>query len=175
MRDVIRNLRRTLLIAAVAAAAVLIGAIVLPALVGFRARVVVTGSMQPHIRVGDVVIGHSVPTTSVHVGDIVIFRDPEGSGRELTHRVIAVRSTARTVAITTKGDANTTVERFGIASTGRIALVSYRVPQVGNLFGRLHGRSARIALVTVPAIALLVIELVRIWRPGELADVGAAG
>jgi signal peptidase I len=121
------------------------------------------------------VIGHSVGPASIHVGDIVVFRDPGGSGRELTHRVIAIRATPGTVAITTKGDANNTVERFGIASTGRIGLVSYRVPQVGNLFGRLRGRSARIALVTIPAVALLAMELVRIWKPGEVAYVRSAG
>jgi signal peptidase len=161
--------------AAVVAAFVVagLGSIVLPILVGYHARVIVTGSMEPHIHVGDIVVGHRVSPARVHVGDIVIFRDPGGSGRELAHRVIAVQAVGRRAAIATRGDANTTVERFSVPLSGHIGLITYRIPALGYGLAYAAKPAARIALVTIPALVLGFVELRRIWTTPEAAGAGA--
>jgi signal peptidase len=166
-------MRRTAIgfgVAAIAAFVVAgLGSIVFPIVIGYQARVVATGSMEPHIHVGDVIVGHRVAPESVHVGDIVIFRDPGGSGRELAHRIIAVDVTGRRAAITTKGDANTTVERFTVPLSGHIGLVTYRIPAIGYGLAYAGRPAARLALVTVPALLLCLVELKRIWTSPRAA------
>jgi signal peptidase I len=145
-----------------------------PVVIGFRGSTVVTGSMEPHIRVGDAIVGHAVPPTRIHVGDIVSFQDPEQTGRELTHRVIAARRDGDVVHFATKGDANTSVERFKIPADGRIGLVSYRIPKLGFALSRFRGPPARISLVAVPALVLLVVELWQLWLTPRRREAAAA-
>jgi signal peptidase I len=38
---------------------------------------VLSGSMQPGIQAGDVVVTNRVPVTSLHVGDIIVFIPPD--------------------------------------------------------------------------------------------------
>src|SRR5438067_2305949 len=76
---------------------------VLPTLVGWTPSVIVSGSMYPQIKVGDVVVTSYASPKTIKPGAIVRFRDPGNPGREMMHRVVEVRAD-RTV--TTRGDAN---------------------------------------------------------------------
>ena len=58
-----------------------------PYLFGERSLTVLSGSMEPQLHVGDVVVVDQVPPLEVRVGDIVTFRDPEDASRLITHRV----------------------------------------------------------------------------------------
>jgi signal peptidase I len=56
--------------------------------------VVVSGSMIPTLEKGDLVITQGVPFDSIHVGDVIIYVQPNGqggcSGETIVHRVVAV-------------------------------------------------------------------------------------
>ena len=58
--------------------------------------VVVSRSMVPTLEVGDLVIAESVPFSQIHVGDVIIYVQPDLSGgcRGLTivHRVVEISS-----------------------------------------------------------------------------------
>lgn len=160
-----------IIVGAIGAFAVtILGAVVVPFVIGYRASVIVTGSMVPHINVGDTVVGHRVPPDDIAVGDVIIFMDPERSDRELAHRVIAAIGVDEGVRFTAKGDANTTVERFTIAGDSTVGLVSYRIPKAGFAFLLLRSPLARILFVAVPALALMTFELVRLWRPARVGS-----
>jgi signal peptidase len=152
------------------------GVIVAPSLVGGRSLTVMSGSMEPALRVGDVVINSRVSPTDVRVGDIVTFSDPEGTGKLITHRVRRVRIADGTAHVVTKGDNANAVERWDIPATGSFGRVEYRIPLLGFLVFWLHGPFARIGLIAVPALLLAGFELWRIWRPrrpGALGDATA--
>jgi signal peptidase I len=146
------------------ALAVLLAAALPPAL-GGTSMVVRSGSMTPAIRTGDVVVVEPIAPTEAAIGDIVTFKDPAGSGRLLVHRVRAISRSGGEVAVVTKGDANSTQERWKVAADGTIGTVAYRVPALGFAVGWIGSPVGRIGLVILPALLLAAMFLMRIWRP----------
>jgi signal peptidase len=137
----------------------------LPLALGARSMVVRSGSMTPAIRTGDVVVVDPIVPTEATVGEIVTFKDPDGSGRLLVHRVRAISRQGGQVAITTQGDANTTQEHWRVPVDGTIGTVVYRVPLLGFAVSWIGSPAGRIGLIVVPALLLAVSMLVGIWRP----------
>jgi signal peptidase len=152
------------------------GVIVAPALFGGRSLTVLSGSMDPALKVGDIVIDSQVSPAEVRVGDIITFSDPEGTDKLITHRVRRLRITDGTAHVVTKGDNTNAVERWEMPAAGSLGRVEYRVPLLGFLVFWLHGPFARIGLIVLPALLLAGFELWRIWRPqppGPLGDAPA--
>lgn len=137
----------------------------LPLVWGGRSMVVQSGSMTPVIRTGDVIVVDPVSPAEAEVGEIVTFKDPEGSGRLLVHRVRAIVPEGEQLAFTTQGDANTNQERWKIPRDGTIGTVAYRIPALGFAVSWIGTPAGRIGLIIVPALVLAISLLVRIWRP----------
>lgn len=175
------SLRGPLSLARVAAVSVAIGlgigifgVIVAPSLFGGRSLTVMSGSMEPALGIGDVVINSRVTPAEVRVGDIVTFSDPEGTGKLITHRVRRMQIADGTAHVVTKGDNTNAVERWDIPATSSLGRVEFRVPLLGFLVFWLHGPLGSIALIVVPALLLAGFELWRIWRPQRPGPLGDA-
>ena len=132
---------------------------------GYRSLTVLSGSMEPAIHVGDVVMERSLPPAEMRVGDVVTFRDPDHPPTLVTHRVRSVWIHDGQVDVVTKGDANNSLERWTIPVDGRLGVVRARIPRVGYLVAWASGRTGRIVLIAIPAVLLGLLELIRIWRP----------
>jgi signal peptidase I len=152
----------------------LLVAAVAPLAIGLHTYAVQSGSMTPTIDTGDLVITRTITPTQAHIGDIVMFKDPEGSGRLISHRVRAVRERDGRSYFVTRGDANTGFEHWNVPDSGTIGEIVYRVPKLGFLLGRIGSTPGRIGLVVIPALLLLWLGLLRIWRPSSF-DEEAAG
>ena len=142
----------------------------LPAALGGTSMVVRSGSMTPAIRTGDVVVVRPIAPTEAAIGDIVTFKDPSGSDRLLVHRVRAISYVGDQVEVITRGDANTTQERWKVSADGTIGTVAYRVPALGFAVGWIGSPAGRIGLVILPALLLAAMFLVRIWRPAPVRE-----
>jgi signal peptidase len=100
-----------------------------PVAVGWRPVVVVSGSMEPTISPGDVVVVDPDPGP-LQTGAVVLVRDPSMPAGQVAHRVVAVKGNGNLV---TKGDANPTAdvgERRAEDVVGGVRLV---VPGAGRL------------------------------------------
>ena len=75
----------------------------LPMVIGWRPFVVESGSMQPRIDVGDIVLAAPETDPQTLLGRVTVFNDPERPDSTKTHRVIALNDDG---TMTTKGDAN---------------------------------------------------------------------
>lgn len=151
----------------------LLAAAALPGLVGFHSFTVMSGSMEPEIHVGDIVVDRRISPLEARVGDIVTFRDPSGRDRLITHRLHGLHASGGTVQMVTKGDANDTLERWSVPVNGHIGRVSYRVWKLGYPLVYAHSRYGLMGLVAIPALVLCLLELRRIWRapgPGEARE-----
>jgi signal peptidase I len=141
---------------------------------GYRGFTVLSGSMTPTFRAGDVIVAEKIAPLDARIGDIVSFRSPDDPKRLLTHRVIAMRAMQGEVAFVTRGDANTGVERWTIPDDGVLGHVKYKIPKIGYFANRAASRIGRILFLVVPALLLGILELRRIWRkPKDDADVAA--
>lgn len=138
-----KRLARTLLLAAVALllglslyllnASRLVGDTV-PMPFGVGAAVVLSGSMEPELSVGDLLI--VVARDEYAVGDVVVYRD---GNTAVTHRIVAVRDGE----IITRGDANSaddmpiTADRIKGAVAAAVPLVGYAVLAIRTPWGTL--------------------------------------
>lgn len=96
-----------------------------PMILGFGKAIVVSGSMDPAIKVNDIVLVHQVPQAAYQKGDIVTYKSPN---YPVTHRIQTI--TGQTVI--TKGDANDGADQPIKTSDiyGKVVLV---IPKIGYL------------------------------------------
>jgi signal peptidase I len=135
----------------------------LPALTGHRSMTVLTGSMEPTLETGSVVVDEVIHPTEARIGDIVTFTDPADSKRLITHRLRSVRVDGNTAHMVTKGDANDTVERWDVPVDGEIGRVIFHVPKLGHVRALVGTRQGYVVLM----VALLLLGgwvLLDVWR-----------
>ncbi len=144
--------------------------LVAPGFLGLSSFAVLSGSMEPTLMVGDMVIDRHVKARDARPGDIVTFRDPDDPSRLLTHRIVRYRVQGNRAYIVTKGDANTGVEKWSIPLRGTVGRVEFDIPKLGYATMHVGGRFGRLALIAVPAFLLGLYELKRLWFPKEKPD-----
>src|ERR1019366_10564941 len=79
---------------------------VLPMVTGLTGSVVMSGSMMPHIHVGDVVLSRDLPQNApLPMGRVITFEAPVGSARSglMLHRLVGGNKDG---SLVTAGDAN---------------------------------------------------------------------
>jgi len=135
-----------------------------PLAFGARPYTVLTGSMEPEIGAGDVVVAERIEPPEAQLGDVVMFRDPADQERTITHRVRRVRRAGNHLWFVTRGDANDHGERWRIAADGQLGRVLYTVPAVGQV-AVFAGRIGPGLLLTIGVLLLVANELWLIWRP----------
>lgn len=106
---------------------------------------VTSGSMEPTLHRGDMIVVQGVPYTEIDVGDIIVYRT-QGSAVPIVHRVIRKNATA----VQTKGDALRTQHPFEkhVAPDQILGRSRLAVPYIGYvkllptcLFLRAQGRT----------------------------------
>jgi signal peptidase len=135
-----------------------------PHLLGYTSLTVLSGSMEPAIDTGDVVVGRPIAVEETRRGDIITFREP-GTHRLVTHRLRGIRVVDGVAQMVTKGDANNAPERWRIPVDGGVSRVLYRVPKLGYARSLVGGPLGRLLLLVLPVILLGMLEVKRIWRP----------
>ena len=155
--------------AVAALACLVVLAVVVGEVVGYRLLVVETGSMVPVLHVGDLVVSHDVHPMTVHPGQVVTFRDAALGGRLVTHRVVRMQPDGLVVHFTTKGDANRTTEHWSVPKTGTIGHEVADVRGMGYVLADLTTSTAKLAVIWYVALYLAVLGARWVWhRPGGL-------
>jgi signal peptidase I len=144
-------------------------AVALAGPLAFHARplVVLSGSMEPALRTGDVSVMRSIAPLDARPGDIVTFRDPDNADRLITHRVRALRVQGDAVVFRTRGDANNISEHWRVPATGEIGRLMYRIPKLGWVLSYARSKGLFVLLLGGALGLLLLLELTAIWRPEE--------
>lgn len=137
-----------------------IAAALLPHL-GWRIDTVVSGSMEPQIPVGSVLVTRPVADGEVGIGDIVTFLSPAGE-HFISHRVIAVEG-YREVRFRTKGDANDGADPFTVSADAVAGKVWFHVPYAGYFCSFVKTPLGFILAIIMPGLALIALELKAIW------------
>lgn len=129
--------------------------------------IVLSGSMDPVMRVGDVVVITHVEPEDVSVGDIIAHKDP--SGREnviITHRVYRVEEViedgGNTLGFKTKGDANEDIDQYVVSQGDIVGKAVFLIPFLGYLFHYAREPMVFISLVIIPAGLIIADELRKI-------------
>ena len=158
-------------------AAVAIAYIAIPAF-GNKALIVRSGSMQPTIKVGDLVVVQTqkgllspLPTEALREGgnkykegDIVAFSSQKNQKLFTTHRIIGKEIKDGKIFYQTKGDANNSADNNLVAEENVIGKNIVRLPYFGKLFAFAKSNIGFPLLIIFPALLVIILEMVNIYK-----------
>lgn len=133
-----------------------------PQLVGAdQSYTVMTGSMQPAISPGDVVIVRDVPAETIEKGDVITYEFDGGAGgvERRTHRVVEAVEREDGRHFRTKGDANEDPDQRLVPAGAVVGRVLVTIPYAGHVMLFANTRLGLTVLVIVPAALLVLSEV----------------
>jgi len=114
-------------------------------------QVVLTGSMEPTLKVGDIVILKKVTRDEIQIGDIIAYRL---HGNVVIHRVVNI--TGETIV--TKGDANAAPDPWEVSFKDVIGVPGIRIPYLGWIFIAIsYSPIIRLTFIVILITAILII------------------
>lgn len=147
---------------ALLATTILIGLLAFPVF-GNQALIVRSGSMQPTIDVGSVIVVR--PDAYIYkVGDIIAFRSENNSKTIISHRVTGIEKDESGIYYTTKGDANKTVDGWQVRPKNVLGKSFLIIPYVGKVLVFARSDIGLPLLIILPAAVVILFELFSIVR-----------
>ncbi len=125
----------------------------------YKVLVVKSGSMEPAIKTGSLVV--SRPAETYAVGDIITFRYGETS---ITHRIQEKNLVNGGLNYVTKGDANKGSDRNEILPNEIIGRVCLTVPYLGYTIDTAKKPWGFILIVILPALIIVYDEIKKIFQ-----------
>lgn len=132
----------------------------------YRLFVVQTGSMEPTIKTGSIVL--VTPQESYNVHDVVTFKarenvDLNNPKLTVTHRVVEKSTDSEQgISYVTKGDANETADFTPITHDRVVGRVVFDVPYVGYPVGFAKTQIGFVLLIVIPATIIVYNEILTI-------------
>ena len=124
------------------------------------AYIVQSGSMEPKIMTGSVVLVESVPVNEISVDDVITFVEKENDDtKRTTHRVINITEMDNSTMFLTKGDANEDPDPKMIHENNVEGKVKFSVPKLGYIINWAGTRRGFVLLLVIPATFLITKEL----------------
>ncbi len=136
-----------------------------PVLGGTEIKIVRSGSMEPAIMTGGLVVVR--PADVYAVGDVITFGKDTATQVPTTHRIIEKRGEGARTTYITQGDANNAPDGAPIAHRDIIGAVAFTMPYAGYILDFARQPLGFILLIAIPAAAVILDELWTIFR--ELA------
>ena len=96
---------------------------------GYKPFIVLSGSMETSINVGDLVIVKQIDSEKVKKNDVIAFRNGE---IVITHRVKEIYNDSGNIGFKTKGDNNNTEDDFIVKASEVEGIYVTKIPSLGN-------------------------------------------
>ncbi len=137
-----------------------------PSLFGLRLYVITTGSMEPEIKVGDIVIGKNfTPGDTLNIGDVITFVGQSGEmqGKFVTHKIIDISGEGNSRTVTTQGVANNVADA-PFSEQHIQSIVVHKTVVLPFVYKVITNPVGFVALVILPLVAMIVSEVVSIVK-----------
>lgn len=122
-------------------------------LFGFRPYIVLSGSMEPNLQVGDMVVSKKVNQDQIEIGAIITFEDE--SGATITHRVVDIIIKDGEKLYQTKGDNNNTKD-IGLVSIKNIkGEYTFKISGIGKIVAQIITPTGLILIILVITIGYM--------------------
>ena len=134
-----------------------------PSIGGVMPLIVLTDSMYPDIKSGDIIICKEADAASIVVGDDISFFDPAGNGSSIvTHRVIEIIQENGNISFRTKGINNNTEDRAVVPADKLVGkYTGVRIALAGNIALFMQTVPGLIVCVVVPIVLLVGYDMLR--------------
>jgi signal peptidase len=114
-----------------------------------------TGSMEPAIPVGSIVVIKPADPDTLKVGDIICFKIESESSTTVTHRIFNITDKG----FITKGDANEDPDQWIVKKENVIGKVIAVIPLLGYLGYFVRTPVGFILLIIIPATIIIIMEI----------------
>ena len=128
----------------------------------FQIKIVLSGSMEPDIKVGSVVIVK--PVDRYEIGDVVTFGKDDRANVPTTHRIIDVRIVEGETRFVTKGDANDDRDGRELTEKDINGKVLFDIPYLGFILDMAKKPLGFAVLIGIPAVVIISDEFRKIWK-----------
>ncbi len=134
-----------------------------PGIGGVSPMIVLTESMDPQIKAGDIILIKAIEAEDVEVGDVISFFDPAGNGTSVvTHRVKDKKVEGGVIKFQTKGDNNNTEDRLWVSENALVGeWTGFRIPLIGHIALFMQTSYGLVICILVPLGLLVGYE---VWR-----------
>lgn len=141
-----------------------------PRFLPYQTYTVLSGSMEPTLPVGSVIVAVPAQGNELNKGDIITVANPQHQGMLVTHRIVGIENSPQGRAFKTKGDANQEADSWIVPASGGGWRYAFAIPYVGYVLSALQSGFGRLVLLVVPTLLLGGLMLVEIWRPAKMPD-----
>lgn len=128
-----------------------------PTIFGISPLTVLTNSMNPFIKAGDLIFIRKVSPSEVKVNDVITFKETET--KFITHRVIEIKQDQGTVGFVTKGDNNNVKDSNIVTSNHLVGSLAFKIPKAGYFAKFVSGPIGFILLILIPATGYICLEV----------------
>lgn len=118
-----------------------------PSFLGIKTYTIISGSMEPEVKIGDIVIVKENQNEDLNIGDIISYRQGQSV---VTHRIVDIYETEEEKIYKTKGDSNNVEDKLEIKDNMIEGKMIGKVPFLGKISTLLQGK------VAIIVIALMV-------------------
>lgn len=125
---------------------------------GYKSFLIQSGSMEPSIMTGDIIIIHQ--SGQYKKNDVITFQNEEG--RIITHRIAEINGKGGGMSFVTKGDANRSEDEGVVSLSSILGKVIYVIPKLGFLVAFSKSLPGLIILIAIPALSLIIGEIYKI-------------
>jgi len=129
---------------------------------GWSVNTVLSGSMEPHISTGDLVVTKPVSTDEIKAGDIITFSSSSNK-RLTTHRVISIEG-ADQLQFQTKGDANEDADPYMVPAKNVVGKVCLKIPYFGYVSQFIKTPIGFVLTFCIPGIMIILLEVRKLWQ-----------
>lgn len=135
--------------------------VLVPRIAGATPYTVLTGSMQPNLPPGTLIVVKPTPAEDIKIGEVVTFQIESGKPQVVTHRVIAARKSERgTPEFLTQGDANPVPDEGWRPAESVRGVLWYAVSKLGHVNNVLTGDQRQVGVYVVAGgLALYALGL----------------
>ena len=122
--------------------------------------VVISRSMEPTLKVNDIIVVVGVDPDDIEVGDIIVFRNPTGGPVPIVHRVVDIIILPNGErGFITKGDNNNLNDPWTLTDDYIIGRVVFVIPQLG-IITRIFTSSPlmRYGIILLIVLAMIYLE-----------------
>lgn len=130
---------------------------------GWRVDAVVSGSMEPQLKVGSLVVTRPVKPEAITVGDIITFKPTTIGKTPITHRVISIDRNSP-LSFITKGDANGRHDPFSVPARNVVGKICFHVSYVGYVTEFLKTPWGFLVGLVIPALIVIAMYVRSIWQ-----------
>ena len=139
-----------------------------PRVMGFSVFRVLTGSMEPEIPEGSLLLVRQADADTIQVGDVISFfsPDPTLEGAVNTHRVVDIRTENGGRIFYTKGDANVLEDAYPVREDMVVGKAVHVFTGLGKVVAVLSNPLVFGSVILLPLLGILLWNL---WRAVKIA------